>query len=53
MYTGDTKQSMSYLPATGKEMSLQSAAEEKRLREDNKGATLLSCFGHWQWYTLH
>ena len=36
--------SIGYLPATGKETSLQSAAEEKRLREDNKGATLLSCF---------
>jgi hypothetical protein len=47
MHTGDTKQSIGYLPATGKEMSLQSAAEEKRLREDNMEATVLSFFGHW------
>jgi hypothetical protein len=40
MYTGDTKQSMSYLPATGKEMSLQSAAEEKRLGERDSEASL-------------
>jgi hypothetical protein len=53
MHTGDTKQSMSYLPATGKEMSLQSAAEEKRLREDFIDASVLSYFEHWQWYTLH
>jgi hypothetical protein len=52
MYTGDTKQSIGYLPATGKEMSLQSAAEEKRLREDDMEASLLSYFGHWQRYTL-
>jgi hypothetical protein len=49
MHTGDTKQSIGYLPATGKEMSLQSAAEEKRLREDDLGASLSSCFGHWHW----
>jgi hypothetical protein len=41
MHTGDTKQSISYLPATGKEMSLQSAAEEKRLGENDMVATLL------------
>jgi len=44
---------MSYLPATGKEMSLQSAAEEKRLRENGIDASVLFYFGHWQWYTLH
>ena len=43
------RKSIGYLPATGKETSLQSAAEEKRLREDNMGATVLSYFGHWQW----
>jgi hypothetical protein len=42
------RKSIGYLPATGEEMSLQSAAEEKRLRENNKGATLLFYFGHWQ-----
>ena len=41
MHTGDTKQSISYLPATGKEMSLQSAAEEKRLRENSIDASVL------------
>jgi hypothetical protein len=46
------KKSIGYLPATGKEMSLQSAAEEKRLREDDMEASLLSYFGHWQRYTL-
>jgi len=48
MYTGDTKQSIGYLPATGKEMSLQSAAEEKRLGERFTGATVFLCSGYWQ-----
>ena len=32
--------SIGYLPATGKEMSLQSAAEEKRLGRGDIGATV-------------
>jgi hypothetical protein len=43
------RKSIGYLPAIGKEMSLQSAAEEKRLGENNRGATLLFCSGYWQW----
>jgi hypothetical protein len=35
------KKSIGYLPATGKETSLQSAAEEKRLGENDMGATVL------------
>jgi len=35
------RKSIGYLPATGKEMSLQSAAEEKRLGGNDIGATVL------------
>jgi hypothetical protein len=34
------RKSIGYLPATGKEMSLQSAAEEKRLGRGDIGATV-------------
>ena len=35
------RKSIGYLPATGKETSLQSAAEEKRLGENDMVATVL------------
>ncbi len=35
------RKSIGYLPATGKEMRLQSAAEEKRLGENDMVATVL------------
>jgi hypothetical protein len=43
------RKSIDYLPVTGKEMSLQSAAEEKRLGENNIDASVLFCSGYWQW----